>query len=114
MNKSRWLFAVLALSGTLGSATVAQGTGLPQHKVARCGPGAEWIKGAVEYLRGGAPGAIEFSGTVAGNIATVQFSQPTLGVTGIFIWTLGADGNASGTFTSSIPNSGTSELVRLQ
>jgi hypothetical protein len=65
-------------------------------------------------LRGGAPGAIEFSGTVAGNIATVQFSQPTLGVTGIFIWTLGADGSASGTFTSSIPNSGTSELVRLQ
>ncbi len=65
-------------------------------------------------LRGGAPGAIEFSGTVAENIATVQFTQPTLGVTGIFIWTLAADGNASGTFTSSIPNSGTSELIRVR
>lgn len=65
-------------------------------------------------LRGGAPGAIEFSGTVAANIATVQFAQPTLGVTGIFIWTLNADGNASGTFTSSIPNSGASELIRLR
>ncbi|MCC6770833.1 MAG: hypothetical protein IT360_06435, partial [Gemmatimonadaceae bacterium] len=54
------------------------------------------------------------SGTVAGNIATVEFNQPGLGLTGIFIWTLGADGNATGTFTSSVPNSGTSQLIRLR
>ncbi len=65
-------------------------------------------------LRGGAGGAIALSGTVAGNIATVQFTQPGLGVTGIFIWTLNADGNATGTFTSSASNSGTSQLIRLR
>lgn len=65
-------------------------------------------------LQGGAAGAISLSGTVAANVATVEFTQPTIGVTGIFIWTLNADGNASGTFTSSIPNSGTSQLIRLR
>jgi len=65
-------------------------------------------------LSGGAAGDINLSGTVAGNIATVEFNQPGLGFTGIFIWTLGADGNAAGTFTSSVPNSGTSQLVRLR
>lgn len=65
-------------------------------------------------IQGGAPGAIALSGTVAGNIATVEFSQPGLGITGIFIWTMGADGNATGTFTSTVPNSGTSQLIRLR
>lgn len=65
-------------------------------------------------ISGGAAGAITLAGTVAGNIATVEFNQPSLGVTGIFIWTLGADGDATGTFTSSVPNSGTSQLVRLR
>lgn len=65
-------------------------------------------------LQGGAPGVISLSGTVVGNVATAEFAQPALGVTGIFIWTMGADGNAAGTFTSSIPNSGTSQLIRVQ
>ena len=65
-------------------------------------------------LQGGAPGAITLSGTVAGNIATAQFTQPGLNLTGIFIWTLNADGNATGTFTSSVPNSGTSQLIRTR
>ncbi len=65
-------------------------------------------------LRGGASGVIALSGTVAGNIATAQFTQPGLNFTGIFIWTLNADGNATGTFTSSVPNSGTSQLIRLR
>jgi hypothetical protein len=64
-------------------------------------------------LEGGAADAINFSGTVAANVATVEFSQPTLAVTGIFIWTMQPDGNATGTFTSSVPNSGTSQLLRV-
>jgi hypothetical protein len=72
------------------------------------------IRQADSALQGGAPGAISLSGTVAANVATVEFSQPTLGVTGIFIWTMNADGNATGTFTSSIPNSGTSHLLRVR
>ena len=65
-------------------------------------------------IQGGAAGVIALAGTAAGNIATVEFSQPALGITGIFIWTLGADGNATGTFTSNVPNSGTSQLIRLR
>jgi len=65
-------------------------------------------------IQGGATGAIALAGTVAGNIATVEFSQPGLGISGIFIWTLGADGNATGTFTSNVPNSGTSQLIRVR
>jgi hypothetical protein len=65
-------------------------------------------------LQGGAEGVIALSGSVASNIATVAYTQPGLGVTGIFIWTLHADGDATGTFTSSVPNSGTSGLTRLQ
>jgi hypothetical protein len=64
-------------------------------------------------LEGGAADAINFSGTVVVNVATVEFSQPALGVTGIFIWTMQPDGNATGTFTSSVPNSGTSQLLRV-
>lgn len=65
-------------------------------------------------ISGGAPGALTLAGTVAGNIATVEFTQPGLAINGIFIWTLGADGNATGTFTSNVPNSGTSQLIRIR
>lgn len=72
------------------------------------------ITQAGDTIQGGTSGVIALAGAVAGNIATVEFSQPALGITGIFIWTLGADGNASGTFTSNVPNSGTSQLIRLR
>ena len=89
--------------------TVEEGTGVGQafaFDVAITQTGAA--------LSGSAPGVIVFTGTVVANFVTVEFSQPTLGVTGIFIWTMQPDGSATGTFTSSIPNSGTSHLERLR
>ena len=60
----------------------------------------------------GGNGGIIMSGTVSGQTATVSFSQPALDITGTFVWTMGAGGNASGSYTSSVPNSGTSQLIR--
>jgi hypothetical protein len=64
-------------------------------------------------LSGGNNG-IQMSGTVSGDTALVQYAQPALGYTGTFIWTMVAPGEATGSFTSSYPNSGTSTLHRLQ
>jgi hypothetical protein len=51
------------------------------------------------------------SGFVEGPTATLSYTQPALGLAGTFSWTM--MGNAAfGTFTSSVPNSGTSQLVR--
>jgi hypothetical protein len=51
-------------------------------------------------------------GTVDGGSVIAQFAQPS-GITGTFSWTVIDDGSASGTFESSVPNSGTSQLIRL-
>ena len=56
---------------------------------------------------------ISLSGQVEANTARVQFVQPRLGYTGTFLWLLNASGG-SGTFSSSVPNRGTSQLVRMQ
>jgi hypothetical protein len=56
---------------------------------------------------------IVLSGAVNGPTASVAYVQPGLGYTGTFTWTMGADGNASGQFTNSYPNSGTSQLIRI-
>jgi hypothetical protein len=61
---------------------------------------------------GGGNGGIVMTGSVSGTTASVSYTQPALGLTGTFIWTMGANGNATGTFTSSVPNSGTSQLIR--
>lgn len=55
---------------------------------------------------------LSLTGVIDGQSIRAEFTQPS-GVTGLFSWTLGADGNASGTFRSSVPNSGTSQLIRL-
>ncbi|MGE0228626.1 MAG: hypothetical protein AB7I38_08535 [Dehalococcoidia bacterium] len=101
--------ALASFAGTWRIAdTVLQGRGAGQTFTFQVA-----IAQAGNSISGGAPGALTLSGTVAGNIATVAFTQPGLGITGIFIWTLGADGNATGTFTSNVPNSGTSQLIRI-
>ena len=51
-------------------------------------------------------------GRVDGNTATLQFNQPGPGFTGLFVWTMDGTGNASGSFTTSVPNGGTSQLIR--
>jgi hypothetical protein len=61
-------------------------------------------------LSGGNSG-IQMSGVVSGATATLTYVQPALGLTGTFNWTM-SGGAASGTFTSSVPNAGTSQLVR--
>ena len=60
----------------------------------------------------GGNGGIVMNGTVSGTTASVSFTQPALGISGSFTWTMGAGGNATGTYTSSVPNAGTSQLVR--
>ena len=62
-------------------------------------------------LTGGNSG-IQISGSVNGQTATATYTQPALGITGTFEWTFLSSGNAAGTFTSSVPNAGTSQLVR--
>jgi len=62
-------------------------------------------------LQGGSS-ELSIVGLVDGNSATATFTQPS-GITGAFSRTVGEDGNAIGTFTSSVPNSGTSQLIRL-
>jgi hypothetical protein len=55
---------------------------------------------------------LSLAGNVGGSSVTAQFTQPS-GITGSFSWSLGPGGNGSGTFQSSVPNSGTSQLIRL-
>ena len=63
-------------------------------------------------ITGGNAG-IQIDGTVSGQTATVTYTQPALGHTGGFTWTLVSAARAEGTFTSSLPNSGSSILQRL-
>jgi hypothetical protein len=64
-------------------------------------------------ITGGNSGIV-INGSVFGRTATVQFSQPALGHSGSFTWTMSGDGaSASGSFTSSVPNAGQSTLIRL-
>jgi hypothetical protein len=63
-------------------------------------------------LSGGNDG-IQITGTVTGDTATVGYVQPAHGLQGTFVWTMTGDGVATGAFTSSYPNSGTSVLERL-
>jgi hypothetical protein len=60
-------------------------------------------------LSGGSP-ELSLSGAIDGQSITAQFTQPS-GITGVFVWTFAADGTANGTFQSSVPNAGTSQLV---
>ena len=55
---------------------------------------------------------LRLTGIVSGSSLTAQFTQPT-GITGAFSWTLDAGGSPSGSFQSSVPNSGNSQLIRL-
>jgi len=55
---------------------------------------------------------IRVTGQIDGNTVRAQFVQPALGYSGTFTWNLqGSSG--SGTFTSSVPNSGVSQITRL-
>jgi len=55
---------------------------------------------------------IRLTGQIEGNTVRAQFVQPALGYSGTFVWNLqGSSG--SGTFTSSVPNAGVSQLTRL-
>lgn len=62
----------------------------------------------------GGNGGIQISGTVEGDVATLQYVQPALGLSGAFVWTMVSPDRAEGTFTNSFPNAGNSTLVRLQ
>jgi hypothetical protein len=64
-------------------------------------------------ITGGNAGML-VSGYVTGNVATLNYIQPSTGYSGTFVWTQSAPGVAQGTFTSSYPNSGSSTLQRLQ
>jgi hypothetical protein len=61
----------------------------------------------------GGGGGLQIFGTVDGQTAQVQFSQPAQGYVGAFAWTLSSPDRAAGSFTTSGLNSGTSELIRL-
>ncbi|HEX5140344.1 MAG TPA: hypothetical protein VFX19_05350 [Dehalococcoidia bacterium] len=63
-------------------------------------------------ISGGNAG-MQIGGYVTGNVATLNYIQPSTGYSGTFVWTQAAPGVAQGTFTSSYPNSGTSTLQRL-
>jgi hypothetical protein len=63
-------------------------------------------------ISGGNAG-IQINGSVSGQTATVTYTQPALGHTGTFSWTLVSAARAEGTFTSSVPNAGISILQRL-
>ena len=64
-------------------------------------------------ISGGNSGIV-INGSVQGRTATAQFSQPSLGHSGSFTWTLSNDGRSgSGSFSSTVPNSGQSTLIRL-
>ena len=59
----------------------------------------------------GGNGGITISGTVDGPKANLTFIQTSVGYQGTFTWTMTNGGNAEGTFSSSVPNSGRSELL---
>jgi hypothetical protein len=56
---------------------------------------------------------LSIAGEVAGDVVTAAFTQPG-GISGTFQWALDESGGAGGTFQSSVPNGGTSQLIRLQ
>jgi len=60
----------------------------------------------------GGNGELNLSGRMEGNTLRAQFVQPGLGYTGTFTWQLDASGG-SGEFTTSVPNGGSSQLLRL-
>ncbi len=62
-------------------------------------------------LSGGNSGIL-IQGQVEGRTAWATYTQPALGLTGTFSWTMSSAGAAAGSFTSSVPNAGTSQLVR--
>ena len=66
-----------------------------------------------KQVSGGNSG-IQMAGVVSGDTALLEYSQPALGYTGTFIWTMVSEDRATGSFTSSHPNAGTSTLLRLQ
>ena len=61
----------------------------------------------------GGNGEIVINGLVEDQTVRASYLQPAFGYTGTFTWTLVAGNLAQGTFTSSVPNSGTSTLTRL-
>jgi hypothetical protein len=67
---------------------------------------------AGSVLSGGSA-TIQVIGTVEGETAQLQFSQPAQGYTGTFTWTLSSASRATGAFTTAGVNSGVSELIRL-
>jgi hypothetical protein len=67
---------------------------------------------AGSQISGGNAGLV-LNGGLSGRTATVQFSQPSLGHTGTFVWSMDASGNAAGMFVSSVPNTGSSQLIRM-
>jgi hypothetical protein len=63
------------------------------------------------YISGGNTGLF-LNGRVEGETARVDYVQPALGLSGEFEWTMQPSGTATGTFTSSLPNRGSSRLTR--
>ncbi len=64
-------------------------------------------------ISGGNSG-IHMTGVARGDTATVSYVQPALGYSGTFVWTMVSSHQATGSFTNSYPNAGTSTLQRLQ
>jgi hypothetical protein len=60
----------------------------------------------------GGNSAIRLSGKLQGVRVLVNFVQPALGYSGTFDWTLSPAG-AEGSFVSSVPNSGSSQVRPL-
>jgi hypothetical protein len=90
------------------SDTVTQGAGVGQTHVFVVS-----LTQQGDQLSGG-NSEIVISGYVSGQTAVAGYVQPPLGYTGTFTWTMSNDGNAYGSFTNSLPNAGTSTLMRLQ
>jgi hypothetical protein len=61
----------------------------------------------------GGNGEIQMTGVVTGDTAMVDYIQPALGLNGTFVWTMTDQNRATGRFTNSSPNSGTSVLERM-
>ena len=64
-------------------------------------------------ISGGNSG-LQITGSVDGQTASVTYTQPAIGHTGSFTWTMVTATRAEGTFSSSLPNAGTSTLQRLR
>jgi hypothetical protein len=60
----------------------------------------------------GGNGGFVIQGTVDGNAASVSFVQQDLGITGTISWRLLNAGLGTGMFSTSVPNSGSSQLIR--